>query len=216
MAYTAVIFDLDGTLLDTIGDLAASGNHVLHQLGLPPHQPEEYKAMVGYGIPNLVGRMLPPDVPEETGRQALALFRQHYEAHANDSTAPYPGIPQLLEKLRKAGLLMAISSNKANPYVQQLVAHHFPGVFSAVLGKRDDLPAKPDAASVHYLIERLGAAPASTLYVGDSETDVMAARNAGIDCCAVLWGFRSRAALEQAGAHCFAANTAELEAAILG
>ena len=215
--FATVIFDLDGTLLDTLGDLAAAGERVCAANGWPPHPQSAYKKFVGNGIPKLVERFAPPehrDPAALTG--ALEQFRAEYAAHMLDTTHPYPGIPPLLAALQSAGVQMAVYSNKADEFAKSIVTHYFPGVrFAAVHGARPGVPAKPDPQGVNLLLAELGADPARTLFVGDSDVDVYTAHNAGLPCCGVLWGFRGQAELAAAGADCLAADGRELQGIIL-
>lgn len=212
----AVIFDLDGTLLDTLGDLAGAGNHALRAMGLETHPVDAYRRMVGNGIPKLIERMLPAGSGEATRAVALELFRNWYNAHGFDVTAPYPGIPRLLERLASLGVATAVVSNKDDAMTKAIAAHYFPDhAFTAVIGRRDGVPAKPDPASVREAMAAMGRVPSECLYVGDSDVDVLTAHNAGLCCCGALWGFRGRAELEAAGADLLAATADDVLAAVL-
>ena len=200
-----VIFDLDGTILDTIEDLAAAGNWVCRQHGWPEHTTERFMAMVGHGIPNLVLLIA----------SALSQFSSYYGAHNMDKTAPYAGIPELLERLKAAGIQMAVYSNKADEFSREIVEHFFPGVFHLVRGKLPDVPVKPDSAAAKALLEELAASPSESLFVGDSSVDIQTGHNAGARACGVTWGFRSRASLEAAGADFLADTVEELEQVLL-
>jgi len=198
--YTHVIFDLDGTLLNTIDDLADAGNHICQTHGWPTHTVEEFKHMVGNGIPNLVSRFTPEGLGQDGLAQALAEFSAYYGEHKQDKTAPYPGIPALLDALKRQGKRLAVLSNKAHALAGPVVEHYFPGVFEYVQGALPDAPLKPDPTLLRALMERTGAEPETALFVGDSNVDVRTGKNGGLTVCGVLWGFRDRAELKGAGA----------------
>ncbi len=215
MAQT-VIFDLDGTILDTIEDLAAAGNWVCRQHGWPEHTVEQFKGMVGHGIPNLISRFTPEDRRSPLlMASALSQFTGYYGDHNMEKTVPYAGIPEMLERLRSAGVQMAVYSNKADEFSREMVAHYFPGVFQLVRGKRQGVPVKPDPTGVKAAMAELGADPAATLFVGDSSVDIQTGHNAGLKACGVTWGFRSRESLLEAGADFMADTAQELETVIL-
>ena len=214
--FTHIIFDLDGTLLNTIDDLADAGNHVCAAHGWPTHTVGQFKRMVGSGIPNLVSRFTPDGLGEEELAQALAEFSAYYGEHKEDKTAPYPGVPELLDALKGAGVRMAVLSNKAHALAGPVVEHYFPGVFEYVQGAIPDAPLKPDPTLLHALMEHIGARPESTLFVGDSDVDVLTGKNGGLTVCGVLWGFRDREELESAGADYIMERPEELLAAVQG
>lgn len=215
--YRAVIFDLDGTLLNTIGDLAGAGNWVCRKNGWPEHSLEEFMTMVGHGIPNLVSRFSPPGVQSPLFQMnALTDFNEYYSQHNMDLTKPYPGIVELLAQIRAEGIRMAVYSNKADQFSQEIIAHFFPGTFDFVLGKRKEFPVKPDPAGVKFVLEQLGAKREETLFVGDSSVDVQTAHRADLKACGVTWGFRSKESLIEAGADFLAEDAAALKQVILG
>jgi phosphoglycolate phosphatase len=194
------IFDLDGTLLDTLGDLHQSTNAALSQFGYPTRTLEEVRQFVGNGIRLLVERAVPAGLTKEEIDRVHQFFLSHYAQHCADRTQPYPGIVALLQTLRQAGIQTAVVSNKADGAVQQLAEHYFPGLFDEAVGERPGVPGKPAPDSVEGLLTRLGVEKDRAVYIGDSEVDVETARNAGVPLVAVSWGFRTKTVLQQAGA----------------
>ena len=197
-----VIFDLDGTLLDTIGDLAAASNHMLRLRGLAEHTLDDYRRFVGNGILRLVERALPEALRTPAAVQAArADFLAFYIDHIDLETRPYAGIPALLEELARRGIRLAVAPNKFQAGTEKLVRRFFPAIpFVAVLGQRPDVPLKPDPAVVREILTQCGVPAEKTLYVGDSGIDIETARAAGVRSVGVTWGFRSRTELEAAGA----------------
>ena len=190
-----VIFDLDGTLLNTIADLAAGVNHTLDALGLPQHTIGEYTLMVGNGMRKLVMRALPENLAADDAfvDSTLAQFLDYYAAHIDVYTKPYPGIPELINALSTEGYKLAVASNKIQAGAEKLISKFFPGIpFVAVMGNSPLYPLKPDAALVEYIMQKAGTDRTNTIMVGDSGTDIQTARNAGIPVIAVSWGFRPR------------------------
>jgi phosphoglycolate phosphatase len=212
MRFKCIIFDLDGTLVDTIGDIAAAMNHALVLGGFPTLSREQYAKIVGNGLRTLASKALPPDARDEKTvdaayRSALGFYRDH----PADFSQPYPGIPELLAELRGKKMKTAVLSNKADHLTQMVIGKFFPPyTFDLVIGERPGIPRKPDPASTWELITELDGSPRETLFVGDSEVDVATARAAECSFLGVSWGFRSRAALEAAGASRIIDNPAEL------
>ena len=193
-----VIFDLDGTLLNTIADLAQSTNYALAELGYPTHEEDAYRFMVGNGINKLFERALPEGEKSEANvLRVRQKFVPYYDLHNADKSIPYPGIPQLLACLQERGMRLAVASNKYQTAAEKLVAHYFPAIhFVAVFGQREGVPSKPDPTVVYDILKKAGTAPADTLYVGDSGVDMQTALNVGVTSCGVTWGFRPRTELE--------------------
>ena len=198
MKYKAVLFDMDGTLLDTLADMAAAVNHILSVHGYPLRTVEEVRVFVGNGARKLMERALPPDVTGDAFEALLEEYRQWYEAHACVKTAPYPGVPAVLAALHRAGVRCAVVSNKPDGATRELAAWFFPGL--PAFGQQDGIPAKPAPDMVYHALAELGVEASAAAYVGDSEVDVALARNAKLPLVAVSWGFRGREALEEAGA----------------
>lgn len=186
----AVIFDLDGTLLNTLGDLTAAVNHGLAACGLPHRTEDEVRSFLGDGVKELIARACPADAEESTKAAVLAAYLSYYAAHNMDLTAPYAGVMELLTDLRQQGVKTAVVSNKHDPAVRTLCAHYFGGLLDLAVGGGNSRPLKPAPNSLLYAIERLGVTLDNVWYVGDSVQDVMTARNAGVKCAAVTWGFQ--------------------------
>ncbi|MBQ8525619.1 MAG: HAD family hydrolase [Clostridia bacterium] len=216
LKYNTVIFDLDGTILNTLDDLAASVNFALEKCGYPLRTTDEVRQFVGNGI----GKLMERSAPEGTGSEELAkyheIFTAHYKVHCADKTCPYDGIAELINKLRSLGCRTAVVSNKADYAVKSLCEDYFPGMLDMAVGERDGIRRKPCPDSVNEVMESIGADRANTLYVGDSDVDVETAKNAGVDCAAVTWGFRSREFLIEHGAETIAETVEELYKIIVG
>lgn len=187
-----VIFDLDGTLLNTIADLGNSVSHTLEMHGFPSHTIPEYKKMVGHGMRNLVKAALPEtERKDEFIDSFLKEFLDWYMDHIDSETRPYPGIPGLMAELKRKGIKLAIASNKIQRGTEHLIKEFFPDIpFVAICGNSPEFPLKPDAALVNYIMEKAGTTPETSMMVGDSGTDIRTAHNAGIPVVAVTWGFR--------------------------
>jgi len=208
-AFTHVIFDLDGTVLDTLDDLANSVNWVCAQHGWPTHERDAYKYFVGNGMVKLLERAT-PDEAKQPGRweQVQEQFHAYYAQHKADNTRPYEGMEQVLNQLKRSGVAIAVLTNKPHTAAQPIMERYYPGVFPVVQGALPNLPVKPDPALLTQMMERMGAKPESTLFVGDSNVDIQTAKNGGLSSCGVLWGFRTRQELEGEGAD-FIAHTPE-------
>ena len=205
----AVIFDLDGTLLDTLNDLKNGVNAALRKNGLPERTADEIRMFVGNGLGMLVARAIPQGSSNPLYPQILADTRKFYAEKSNETTRPYEGIPALLGALERHGIRLAVVSNKPDEQVKSLCRIYFPTI-SVAVGQREGFRLKPEPDSVLESIRLLGCKPEEVVYAGDSEVDIQTARNAGIPCISVLWGFRSREQLLQAGAECLAETPAEM------
>lgn len=202
MKYETILFDLDGTLLDTIDDLGTAVNHALSLRGLPLHTLQEYRFMVGGGIRNLNWRALPEGLRDDETylESCLADFLEYYISHIDVHTRPYPGMQDLLGLLVSKGVSIAVTSNKFQEGTEKLTRKFFPSVpFAAILGNRPGAPLKPDPAIVSEVLSLTGSPKGKAALVGDSSTDIKTARNGGIDSIAVSWGFRPRSELLEAG-----------------
>lgn len=204
--YSTFIFDLDGTLLDTLADLAASVNYALGSCGLPQHTTDDVRRFVGNGVRVLMERAVPQGAQNPLFDTAFATFRQHYLEHSLDTTRPYDGIPQLLAELRQRGCRLAVVSNKFYAATQELCRHFFADTVSVAIGEHEaeGIRKKPAPDTVVEALRQLGVGSEGAVYVGDSDVDVLTARNSGLPCISVLWGFRSRDFLIQHGATTFA------------
>ena len=193
-----IIFDLDGTLINTIADLGACTNYALEKLGYPTHDIESYKFRVGNGINNLFRRSLPEG--EKTDENVLRVRREfipYYNAHNTDLSRPYPGMVELLEALQTEGILLAVASNKYQEATTKIIGELYPSIrFSAVLGQREGINIKPYPQIVFDILQATGVDKADVLYVGDSGVDMQTGLNAGVETCGVTWGFRPRTELE--------------------
>lgn len=215
MAYKAVIFDLDGTLLDTLDDLHASVSVALEKNGFVTRSREEIRAFLGNGVQELIHKSVPEGTDLETEAQVLTDFKAHYAKHSAEKTKPYKDVNLLIRVLSGEGVMRAIVSNKPDSAAQDLAAEYFPGMFNAVVGERAGISRKPAPDTVNAVIERLGLSREDTVYVGDSEVDIETAKNAGIDCVCVSWGFRSEEQLRKSGAERIAPDAEKLAEELL-
>ena len=211
----AVLFDLDGTLLDTIEDLADSLNHILTRYGLPVRTVAEVQQLVGNGIPKLLERAVSPDTPKERIAEMYRQFLAWYQTHCRVRTGPYQGIPELVDELKRRGFRLAVISNKADPATRELISHFFGGRFDFVLGATEGRKLKPDRAMIDAALNALSITAGEAVYVGDSQVDIQTARNAGMPCVSVTWGFRSRETLIEGGASSLADTPEDLLQSIL-
>ena len=208
MIYNTYLFDMDGTLLDTLADLTAAVNHTLEQYGYPRRTIEQVRKGLGNGAVKLMAAMLPQGEETPGFADIMRDYRAWYQAHACVETCPYPGVPEMLKRLRQRGCKVAIVSNKPHGAACELAERFFPGV--PTFGERPETPRKPAPDMVFHALAALGAGKENAVYVGDSEVDVQTARNAGLPVIGVAWGFRGRGALAAAGAETIVDTAAEL------
>lgn len=200
--YQTYIFDLDGTLLDTLRDLAASVNYALRTHAMPERTVEEVRQFVGNGVKKLMERAIPDGLDNPQFAPTYATFREHYLHHNLDTTAPYPGVEPLLRELRRRGKRIAIVSNKFYAATQDLARHFFPDTVEVAIGEREGISKKPAPDTVLEAMRQMGVTAESAVYIGDSDVDILTARNSGLPCISVLWGFRDRDFLLEHGATC--------------
>lgn len=196
MKYDLVVFDLDGTVLNTLDDLADACNAALSEAGFPTRDRDDVRRFIGNGVANLMRRACPEGTDEATVARALERFKALYMAHINDRTLPYPGIVELLKALKAKGIRTAVNSNKLDAATQRLIRAHFGTLIDVVLGERADIPKKPAPDGAFYIMKTLGVSPDRAIYVGDGDADIRTAQNAGIDGAWVSWGYRRREELE--------------------
>ncbi len=213
----AVLFDLDGTLVDSLQDLCDSTNYALEKYGFLGHEKKEYKYLVGNGIVTLIERAL-PESDRGTAKQQLVYdeFMAHYRKHFLDKTKPYENIVDCLKQLKDAGIKLAVVSNKADEMANKVVSKLFSGEFSVVAGKKENYPAKPDPTLTLEIIKQLGVTPEECAFIGDSGVDMATAKNAGCKAVGVLWGFRLREELVENGAEYLLGNANEIAPLIFG
>ena len=210
MKYRLVIFDLDGTLLDTLEDLYKSIKAALKKSGLPPRTREEVKSFIGNGVPKLIARSVPEGCSDEVREKVYADFTAHYALHCADHTKPYDGITELLSCLRQEGISLAVVSNKDDYAVKSLCDQYFHGVFDAAVGGRADVRKKPAPDTVNEVLKELDIPASDAVYIGDTGVDIETARNAGMPCISVTWGFRSIDHLKENNAQIMVNSSEEL------
>ena len=208
--YDTVIFDLDGTLLNTLDDLRDSTNYALASFGFPERTTDEIRRFVGNGIRKLIERAVPAGTSKEVTDEVLEKFKAHYNIHCNDKTGPYQGIPELLLELKKRGIKMGIATNKVKSAADKLNEIYFDGLIDEVAGVEEGIIPKPDKMMINNLMNRLNASKETTLYIGDSQVDVQTAKNADLKLAAVLWGFRTQDELAAEGASVFVIEPMEI------
>ncbi len=210
MAVKLIIFDLDGTLLNTLKDLQYAVNHALSLFHYPLRSSEEIRSFIGNGIPMLIKRAAPEAISERRQMRLLTCFTEYYSVHHSDFTQPYDGIPELLQTLRKMGYLTAVVSNKQDLFVKELCDRFFPKLFDCEAGAMENLSPKPSPDLVYHVLTKLNISARQTLYVGDSEVDIQTCENCGVDCIAVDWGFRNASYLRSKGARTVISKPEEL------
>lgn len=194
------IFDLDGTLLNTLNDLAASTNYALRSAGMPEHSVEDVRRFVGNGVKKLMERAIPDGLDNPKFDETYATFRRHYLEHSLDTTKPYEGIPEVLAELKRRGKKLAIVSNKFYAATQELAKHFFPETIQVAIGERENIHKKPAPDTVLEAMRQLGVGKEGSIYIGDSDVDIDTAKNVGIPCISVLWGFSDKDFLISHGA----------------
>ena len=215
MKYKAVLFDMDGTVLDTLGDLAAAVNHTLREFSMPERSITEVAAALSNGAAYLIAHTVPDGTPKELTDKVLAAYAPYYDAHCDILTGPYDGIVPLMEKLRDRGVKLAVISNKQDTAVKPLAEKYFPGLLEIAVGESAEVRRKPNPDAVLAALRHIGVEREDAIYVGDTEVDLQTARNAGMECASVDWGFRTREQLVEIGAEHIFDTVQELEEYLL-
>ena len=211
MKFTLAVFDMDGTILDTLEDLQNSLNVILERYGYPTRTLEEVRRFVGNGILRLIEQAVPADCTEEQVRMVYEDFIPYYREHSAEKTRPYDGIVSLLDALKKHGMRLAVVSNKADAAVQDLCEQYFDGLFDLAVGERKGMAKKPAPDMVELVLDMLQVSKEDAVYIGDSEVDAATAQNSGLHLCAVEWGFRDVDVLKEHGAEHIFADTESLQ-----
>ena len=215
MKYKAVLFDMDGTVLNTLGDLAAAVNHTLREFSMPERSIAEVAAALGNGAAYLIAHTVPDGTPKELTDKVLAAYAPYYDAHCDILTGPYDGIVPLMQTLRERGVKLAVISNKQDTAVKPLAEKYFPGLLEIAVGESAEVRRKPNPDAVLAALRHIGVEREDAIYVGDTEVDLQTARNAGMECASVDWGFRTRAQLVEIGAEHIFDTVQELEEYLL-
>lgn len=210
MKYEAVIFDLDGTLVDTLEDLKDSVNFALSSFGFPERNVEEIRSFVGNGVRRLMYLSVPEGTDKDTAEKCLEVFKEHYKTNSRNKTKPYDGIAEMLDTLCEKGIKTAVVTNKMHTAAKDIVEFYFGEKISITVGQLDGIAQKPQPDGALKAIETLGVSKEKAVYVGDSEVDCITAKNAQIDCIGVTWGFRSREILKESGANVIVDSPAEI------
>ena len=208
--FKTYIFDLDGTLLSTLNDLASSTNYALRWAGMPERTIEEVRMFVGNGVKLLMERAIPEGVNNPKFEETYAKFREHYMEHNLDTTRPYDGVPELLHELKRRGKHLAIVSNKFYAATQDLAKHFFPDTIEVAIGERENIRKKPAPDTVLEALRQLNVSKEDAVYIGDSDVDIMTAKNCGLPCISVLWGFRDKNFLIEHGGSLFVEKPNEI------
>ena len=209
--YETVIFDLDGTLLNTLEDLSDAVNYALREMGMPERSLEEVRSFVGNGVRRLMELSVPEGFDNPAFEETFAKFREYYGVHCNDKTRAYDGVLELIRELKNEGYALAIVSNKLDLAVKELSEIYFEGIIKVAIGEKEGVAKKPAPDTVYAALKELDMPAETAVYVGDSEVDVMTAKNSGLPCISVLWGFRDEAFLRENGATQFARTAEEVK-----
>lgn len=207
---TTIVFDMDGTVLNTLEDLTVSMNYVLERFGMPGHTVEEYRLFFGNGVKEALRLAMPEDASTEVIDEMLPIYKEHYDAHCLDKTGPYDGIVEVMEELKRRGYKLAIVSNKIDSAVKELNNKFFSKAVEVAIGEKPGVNRKPAPDMVEAALKEMGSSKEESVYIGDSEVDFMTAKNSGLPCISVLWGFRDKDYLIEQGAYCFADKPSDI------
>jgi phosphoglycolate phosphatase len=207
---TTIVFDMDGTVLNTLEDLTVSMNYVLEKFGMPGHTVEEYRLFFGNGVKEALRLAMPEDASTEVIDEMLPIYKEHYDAHCLDKTGPYDGIVEVMEELKRRGYKLAIVSNKIDSAVKELNNKFFSKAVEVAIGEKPGVNRKPAPDMVEAALKEMGSSKEESVYIGDSEVDFMTAKNSGLPCISVLWGFRDKDYLIEQGAYCFADKPSDI------